>query len=172
MRIYLIGYSYAGKSTMARLLAARMGLEAFDTDLAIEQKYHTNIPMFFQRYGEEAFRIIERQMLQSTAKLDNVVIATGGGTACNDDNIRFILDHGIAIHMEMSVDDILQRISHAHKSRPSLTGKSSEELRQFISNQLKTRLPYYRQAPLSIPALHATPEALESLLISSGYLCQ
>ena len=171
-RIYLIGYSYAGKSTMARSLAARLGLDAFDTDLAFEQKYHTSIPMFFQRYGEKAFRIIESQILQSTATLENSVIATGGGTACSDENIRFILTHGLAVHMEMSVDDILQRMTHAHKKRPSLMGKSDAELRHFLSTQLDSRLHYYRQAPLTIPALNATAEELEQLLRKSGYLCQ
>lgn len=170
MRIYLIGYSYAGKSTMARLLAAHLGMDSFDTDLAIEQKYHTSIPMFFKRYDEKAFRIVERQMLQHTATMDNVVVATGGGTSCSDENIRFILEHGTAIHMEMTVDDILQRMSHAHKSRPTFIGKSDAELRQFITTQLTARLPYYQQAPLSISALNLTPEALANLLREAGLL--
>lgn len=166
MRIYLIGYSYAGKSTMARQLAARLGLKSFDTDLAIEYKYHTSIPMFFQRYGEQAFRIVEQQMLQTTANMDNIVVATGGGTACSEANIQFILSHGIAIHMEMTVDDIMLRMAKAHKSRPSLIGKSREEQRQYITSQLTERLPYYRQAQLHLPALHANAEQLEALLKS------
>ena len=96
MRIYLIGYSYSGKTTLGRELAKLLKYRFFDTDKAIEHKYHTTVPMFFNRYGEQAFRIIERQILQSTDTLDNAVISTGGGTACNDENIKFILEHGIA----------------------------------------------------------------------------
>ena len=166
MRIYLIGYSYSGKTTMGRQLADLMGYDYYDTDKAIEVKYKLTIPLFFQRYGEPAFRIIESQILRGTEHLDDVVVATGGGTACNPENIQFILEHGTAIHMQMSVDDIMERLRHAHKSRPSLVGKSSDEQRHFIEKQLQERLPFYEQAPLSIPALHATAEQLRDLLIS------
>ena len=170
MRIYLIGYSYSGKSTMGRQLSRRIGLDLFDTDKAIETKYHTTIPMFFDRYGEKAFRIIEQQILFSTGGMDNVVVATGGGTACSDDNIRFILEHGIAIHLQMSTDDIMERISRAHKSRPLMKDKSPEELRQYINTHLNSRLPFYSQAPITVPALHATVNDLESALRDKGFL--
>lgn len=164
MRIYLVGYSYSGKTTMGRQLAGLLGYSFFDTDKAIENKYHTTIPVFFNRYGEKAFRIIEAQILQSTAQLDDVVVSTGGGTPCNDTNMRFILDHGTAIHLQMSVDDIMQRIAHAHKGRPTLSGMSTDEQRTFIERQLKERTHYYSKAPLSLPALHATADQIKALL--------
>lgn len=164
MRIYLIGYSYSGKTTLGRETARRMGVQFFDTDKAIELKYHTSIPTFFSHYGEQAFRIIERQILQSTSDMDHVIVSTGGGTPCNDDNIRFILSHGTAIHMQMSVDDIMNRIAHAHRTRPLLKDKTPDEVRRFITDQLQQRLPYYTQAPLTLPAFGATPEQLIKLL--------
>ena len=164
MRIYLIGYSYSGKTTMGRQLAKLIGYRFFDTDKAIELKYHTTIPMFFSRYGEKAFRIVEEQVLLSTADLDNTVISTGGGTSCSDSNIRFILDHGTAVYLKMSVDDIMERISRARKSRPSLAGMTTDEIRCFISGQLEQRLPFYSQAPLSFNALHSTAEELHLFL--------
>ena len=168
MRIYLLGYSYSGKTTLGRQLAKLLGYDFFDTDKAIETKYHTTIPMFFNRYGEQAFRIIERQVLQSTASLENTVISTGGGTACNDENIKFIIEHGIAVHLQMSVDDILFRISKSRKTRPLMKDKSPDELRQFISDQLKTRLFYYNQAPVALPAFQTTAEDIkEKLVIAS-----
>ena len=154
---------------MARERYAALGV---DTDKAIEMKYHTSIQMFFNRYGEKAFRIIESQMLKSTAELDNTVISTGGGTSCSDENIDFILNHGTAIYLEMSVDDIMQRISKAHRTRPALSGKSLEEQHQFISEQLETRLKYYRQAPLSLPALNATPEQIVQLLRDNNIIVE
>lgn len=151
MLLYLIGYSYSGKTTVGRQLAKRLGYQFFDTDKAIELKYHTSIPAFFSHYGESAFRIIERQILQSTAELDNAVISTGGGMPCNDANISFILEHGIAFYFQMGVDDILQRISRAHRQRPSLAGKDSDEICSFVTAQLQQRLPYYTQAHHTIP---------------------
>ena len=164
MRIYLIGYSYSGKTTLGRALAKRLNYRFFDTDKAIELKFHTTVPVFFSRYGEKAFRIIERQILQSTAEDDNIVVSTGGGTACSDENIRFILANGTAIHLKMSIDDIMQRVAKSHKQRPLLEGKTPDEAREFISRQLAERTQYYSQAPLSIDARDATAEQLVQLL--------
>ena len=164
MRIYLIGYSYSGKTTLGREMARRLKYKFFDTDKAIELRYHTTVPVFFNRYGEKAFRIIERQILQSTSEMDNIVVSTGGGTPCNDENIRFILTHGTAIHLKMSIDDIMQRAAKSHKQRPLLEGKTPDEAREFVSRQLAERTRYYSQAPLAIDASNATAEQLIQLL--------
>ncbi|MBP5547734.1 MAG: shikimate kinase [Bacteroidales bacterium] len=168
MRIYLIGYSYSGKTTMGRQLAEKLGYRYFDTDKAIELRYHTTIPLFFSRYGEKAFRIIESETLRDTADLDDVVVATGGGLACNDENIRFILEHGTAIYLEMSVDDIMNRIAHARKGRPSMKGMDMEEKRRFVTRQLEERVPFYSRAQLKIAAYNTSAEALEQLLKNSN----
>lgn len=164
-RIYLIGYSYSGKTTMGRLLSEKLGYDLFDTDNAIEEKYHTSIPMFFSRYGEKAFRIIERQILFNTANMNNVVVATGGGLPCNDENIDFIINHGTAIHLSMSVDDIMKRISKAHRGRPSMSGMNNEEKRAFIQHQLQERLPFYSQAHITLPALFLNVNTLVDALL-------
>ena len=166
MRIYLIGYSYGGKTTMGRQLAALLGFEHFDTDKAIETKYRTSISMLISHYSEKAFRIIERQMLFSTADLDNVVVSTGGGTACCDENIRFILDHGVAVHMQMSVDDIMERMQKARRSRPLLAGIDDGERRSFITEHLASRMPYYSQAPITVRALTTTPEEIKAIILT------
>lgn len=158
MRIYLIGYSYSGKTTLGKQLARRLGYTFFDTDKAIELKYHTSIPTFFSHYGEKAFRIIEGQILRTTADIDNVVVSTGGGTPCNDANIKFILDNGTAIYMKMSIDEIMERITTARKKRPLLIDKSPTEQREYVTSQLANRLPYYSMAHYIIPAFNATVE--------------
>ena len=160
MRIYLIGYSYSGKTTLGSQLAARLGYTFFDTDKAIEHKYHTSIPLIFEHYGEKAFRIIERTILHSTGELDNVVVSTGGGTPCSDDNIRFILDNGIAVYLEMTVDEIIRRAATSRKSRPLLSGKSDSERRQYIEQHLLQRLPYYKQAPIIMSGNSVTVDQL------------
>ncbi|MCR4816068.1 MAG: shikimate kinase, partial [Bacteroidales bacterium] len=118
MRIYLIGYSFSGKTTMGRQLANLLHYDFFDTDKAIELKLHTTIPLLFERYGEEAFRIIESNILRTTAERDNIVVSTGGGTACSDDNLRFILDNGIAVYLHMDLEGTLRRVAASRKKRP------------------------------------------------------
>lgn len=164
MRVYLLGYMYSGKSTLGRLLASRLGYTFMDTDQAIEEKYRLTIPLFFSRYGEAAFRIVERQMLQSTAALDDTVIALGGGTPCNDDNIAFIKDHGVAIYMEMSVEEIMERAMRSRKQRPLLTHLSTEERHKIVESQLREREAYYRQAHHTVHAALPQEQLLEKLV--------
>lgn len=160
MRIYLIGYSYSGKTTMGRQLAKLLGFRFFDTDKEIENKYHTTIPLIFERYGEKAFRIIESSILHSTHTIDDVVVSTGGGTPCNEENIRFILNNGIAIYLEMSVDEIIQRAVNSHKQRPLLHGMTESERRQYIERHLSQRIPYYKQAHIVLSGVTVTADQI------------
>jgi len=168
MNIYLVGYSYGGKTTLGKQLAQRLGYTFFDTDKAIELKYHVSIPIFFQHYGEQAFRIIERQILLSTAELDHTVVATGGGLPCQADNMDFILAHGTAVYTQLTVDDVMERLTWARRSRPLLVGKSDDERRQYIAEQLAKRDPYYQRAPLTLPADRANVDELLRIVTAAG----
>ena len=148
MRFYLVGYMYCGKTTFGRQLAAEKGMDYLDLDRAFEERYHYTVPRFFATFGEEAFRRLETQMLHSTAQLDNVVIATGGGTPCHSDNMDFILDNGTAIYLQMTVDALVERALHSRNPRPLMRGLTEEQLRDKIAKQLKEREPYYLKAPV------------------------
>lgn len=148
MKYYLVGYMYCGKSTFGRRLAEAKGMDYLDLDRAFEERYHYTVPRFFAAFGEEAFRKLEAQMLRSTATLDNVVVATGGGTPCHSGNMDFILQHGTAVYLQMSVDALTERALRSRNPRPLMQGLSPDELRARIAAQLKEREPVYRQAPI------------------------
>ena len=150
MKYYLVGYMYCGKTTFGRRLAEEKGMGYMDLDRAFEARYHYTVPMFFGRFGEDAFRKLETQMLHSTAELDNMVIATGGGTPCHSGNMDFILANGTAIYLQMSVDALVQRALRSHNPRPLLHGLPETELRPIIERQLKEREPVYLRAPIVI----------------------
>ena len=148
MNYYLVGYMYCGKTTFGRQLAQEKGMDYLDLDRAFEARYHYTVPMFFQRFGEQAFRTLESQLLRSTAELDNCVIATGGGTPCHSGNMDFILQHGTAIYLQMSADALVQRALRSRNPRPLMQGLSHEEMRLRIETQLKEREPVYLRAPI------------------------
>ena len=154
MKYYLVGYMYSGKSTFGRKLAQERGLDFLDLDLAFEDRYHYTVPRFFAAFGEEAFRKLEAQMLRSTADLDNVVVSCGGGTPCHSGNMDFILAHGTAIYLRMSVDDLVQRALHSHNPRPAMQGLGEDELRAKIEAQLKEREPFYQKAPIVLDGIN------------------
>lgn len=150
--LFLIGYMYSGKTTVGRQLAQALGCLFYDTDQLFEERFRTTIPLFFQRYGESAFRQLEREVLHGTEQLGPAVIATGGGTPCHFDNMEWINAHGTSIYCDVTLPTLLQRAERSRKTRPILAGKSADERRLFIEQQLAARLPCYRQAHISFPA--------------------
>lgn len=149
MRIYIIGYMYAGKSTFGKILAKKLRYNFIDLDRVIENKYRTDINTLFSKYGEEVFRRLEQQALHDTTDLENTVIATGGGTPCFYDNLEWMNQHGKTLYLRMELEAIMSRIRRSKKSRPLLNNKNEEEQRVFISEQLQYRSQFYEQALLT-----------------------
>ena len=148
MKYYLVGYMYSGKSTFGRRLATERGMGFLDLDQAFEERYHYTVPRFFAQFGEQAFRKLESQLLRSTANLDNMVIATGGGTPCHSGNMDFILANGTAIYLQMSIEDLVVRALRSHNTRPLMRGLSESDIRTKIASQLKEREVFYRRAQI------------------------
>jgi len=146
MKIFLVGYMASGKSKVGKELSGLTGLSFVDMDKVFEERYRIGIVDFFDKYGDPAFRQIEHQLLLETEFLDNTIIATGGGTPCSEENIRFIKAHGISIYIRMDIADLADRLKSVKRKRPLLKNVPVEELEQFIRNQLEEREPYYLQA--------------------------
>jgi shikimate kinase len=146
MKIYLIGYMASGKSKLGKKLSGLTGLSFVELDEIFEERYRIGIVDFFDKYGDPAFRQIEHQLLLETASLDHTIIATGGGTPCSEEHIRFIKEHGISIYIRMNAADLAARLKIVKKKRPLLKNVPMENLEQFIRNQLEEREPYYLQA--------------------------
>lgn len=151
-RIYLIGYMGAGKTTTARRLANRLGYEVCDTDAMLEEKYKISIDDFFHKYDESLFRKLETQILQSTAELDNVVVSTGGGTACFNDNITWMNLHGTTVFLRISPQSAVNRLMHSKKKRPLTEDKTEEELTEYVQRHYASRMPFYEQAKIAVKA--------------------
>jgi len=149
-RIVLVGFSGAGKSTIAKKIASNLNFTALDTDKLLEEKYRISVYDCFEKYGEDAFRKLEYNILKEVLKQENVVIATGGGTPCFLDAMTLINENAFSIYIEMSVKSLVQRLLYAKTVRPLTKHKTEEELFEFVSNQLKIREPFYQQAHLTI----------------------
>jgi shikimate kinase len=146
MKIYLVGYMASGKSKLGKELSGMTGLSFYDMDEVFEERYRIGIVDFFEKYGDAAFRRIEHQILLETKSLENIIIATGGGTPCADENIRFIKSEGVSIYIRMNAHDLFHRLRSIKKKRPLLKDVPLEKLEQFIRSQVEEREPYYLQA--------------------------
>ena len=145
-RIILIGFMAAGKTTLGKALARDLDLQFIDLDHYIESRYHCTVSQLFAERGEEAFRQIEHNMLHEVAEFEDVVISTGGGTPCFFDNIDYMNAQGTTVFLEASVDTIHTRLAIARTQRPLVANKNSDELRQYITEILERRRPYYTKA--------------------------
>ena len=145
-RILLVGFMAAGKTTLGKALASNLGLQFIDLDHFIENRFHCTVSQLFAERGEERFRQIERAMLHEVAEFEDVIIATGGGTPCFFDNMEYMNSQGTTVFLEASVDVIYTRLTIARTQRPLVAGKTEDELRQYITNMLELRNPYYQRA--------------------------
>lgn len=152
MRIYLIGYMAAGKTSFGRRLARRLKLNFADTDQYIEEKYGLSVSGLFRENGEENFRRLEREALEELSLRDNIVIATGGGLPCFGDNMQFIKMNGVSIYLKASVAVLCRRLSAAKATRPLLKDKTDQELAASIADMLQKREPFYSQANITVDA--------------------
>jgi shikimate kinase len=109
-KIYLVGFMAAGKTTVARALAARLGWRAEDIDELIEARERRTVADIFARQGETYFRGIEREILHLLLPLRHVVVATGGGTFMDPDNRAAINLDGLSVWLDVPFDVVLSRL--------------------------------------------------------------
>lgn len=160
MRIYIVGYMGAGKSTNSKRLAHRLGMEVYDTDRLFEARYCISVDDFFKKYDEALYRKLESQILYSTLDYDNAVIATGGGTACFNDNMAWMNQHGMTVFLKVSPMTVYDRLSKSKVKRPLASNKTPEELMEFIQTNYSDRMHFYEQAMITVKGEDLDLEAL------------
>ncbi|MBR5540795.1 MAG: shikimate kinase [Bacteroides sp.] len=146
IRIFLLGYMGAGKTTLGKAFARAMGLTFVDLDWYIEERYHKTVGQIFTERGEDGFREVERRMLHETGDFENVVISVGGGTPCFFDNMDYMNGVGETVFLDVDTRVLFRRLKVAKQQRPLLAKKTDEELMSFIQEALQKRLPFYTKA--------------------------
>jgi len=117
--LFLVGPMGAGKSTIGRQLARRLGLAFHDSDQAIEARTGVDIPRIFDIEGEEGFRQREQQMIDELTGLSGIVLATGGGAVLSPENRRHLSERGFVIYLRADPNQLLER-TERDSQRPLL----------------------------------------------------
>jgi shikimate kinase len=161
MKIYLVGFMGAGKTTVGRELAARLDVPFFDLDDLVEAAEKSSIKEIFAQRGEAYFRKRERDILRSTKYLESAVVATGGGTFTFDENIQFIQGEGLSVYLAAPYSLLRSRIGEKAEERPLF--RDDDAAHELLRNRLR----YYRMADvtLDIRAEETTSEIVERLLL-------
>ncbi|WP_207424082.1 shikimate kinase [Desertivirga brevis] len=158
MKIFLIGFMGCGKTTFGKKLASKLGFRFIDLDKSIEQSAGITIPEYFKEYGETAFRVKEREVLQKTTVPDNSVIATGGGAPCFFDNMEWMNEQGATVYICLTPKALATRLESATDERPVLQGLKGEELERFIASKLEEREVFYKKASIIVEGINISPE--------------
>lgn len=148
--IYLVGYMGAGKTTVGRLLADKLGWRFVDLDEAFEHIHGYTTAEYIRQFGLEDFRRKEKYVLEDLADqipYEHVIYATGGGYPCWEDNMECLRELGTSIYIRWEPEHLAKRLILTDLSeRPVLQGRSEEELLAFIAPQLEAREPFYAKA--------------------------
>ena len=151
MRIFIIGYMGAGKSTVGKRLASKLDIPFVDLDDAFEARYRYSIPRFFEHFGEERFREFENQCLREIiSNHEQAVISTGGGTACNEENISLMNQKGLTVYIKMHPSSLAHRLNRARRLRPVIRDIQNEDMLGFVEEQLLEREVFYNKAHITI----------------------
>ncbi len=146
MNIVLIGYRGAGKSAVGRRLAEILEMGFLDTDDLLEESQGIAIREIVESLGWEHFRAMEKLIIQKVSKMNDFIIAPGGGAVLDPENVRFLKKNGLILWLKADAEILGRRIKRdfrTSKGRPTLTGKGAlEEIQEVLSS----RNPLYAKA--------------------------
>ena len=164
--ISLIGYRATGKTTVAALLAERLGWPCSDTDAEIQQQSGKSIREIFENDGEATFRDLESHVIQEFARRHKWVLSLGGGAVLREENRSAIRVAGPVVWLSASVSTIRHRLENDAQTlhqRPSLTGRDPFD---EIQEVLMVRTPIYQEiADLTVDTDALTPRQIADQLI-------
>lgn len=143
MNIVLVGYRGTGKSTVGKVLAARLGRPVVSTDAEVVRRAGQTVPEIVAQHGWEHFRDLESTVCQDFSGRDGLIIDTGGGAILRPQNVECLKKTGTIFWLTASVSSIASRIG-SDTQRPSLTGTKSfiEEIEEVLA----VRSPKYQEA--------------------------
>ncbi len=167
MILTLIGYRATGKTTLAKLLAGRLGWEWIDADLEIERLAGKTIARIFAEDGEPAFRDLEALVIAELCRRDRLVLAAGGGAPMREENRKAMRQSGKVVWLTARGETILKRMSGdaaTAEQRPNLTDR--EPLEEIVHLLAQREAMYREAADLKVDTENRSPEELTEEILA------
>ncbi len=167
--IFLIGPMGSGKTTIGKHLARILSLDFYDCDHELERLTGASVSLIFDVEGEAGFRVRENRMLKQLSAKKGVLIATGGGVVCNEENRRLLRSRGFVVYLKTNIENQLQRLSQ-DKSRPLL---QAEDRKQRLLDLARVRNPLYDATADLVfstreSSVYASAKALSSVILEQS----
>ncbi len=139
--VFFVGLMGAGKTTVGRAVARRLGRPFFDSDHEIEARTGTRVPVIFDIEGEAGFREREAQVIADLSQQQGIVLATGGGAILREDNRALLHQRGLVIYLRANPHDLWLR-TRRDRNRPLL---QTEDPKARLEALFEIRDPLYRE---------------------------
>ena len=157
-RIYLVGFMGAGKTSVGRRLAAKLGWKFVDLDEEIERREHRPIAEIFRDNGEPYFRNLERHCLKDLSSSEKAIVALGGGAFIDAENRDLAEKTGLTVWLKASFSTITGRVK-MDGTRPKFMDKA------HVEQLYQAREPFYALAKVHVLTEGGTPESAAEEII-------
>lgn len=161
--IVLVGLMGAGKSSVGKRLAARLGVPFVDADTAIEEAAGMTIPEIFALRGEPDFRAGERRVIARLLREGPQVLATGGGAYMNEETRNRIAEMGVSVWLKAGLDVLMRRVKR-RADRPLLKTEDPEATMRRLMDE---RYPVYSLAELTVETHEVAHEVMVQTVIDA-----
>lgn len=168
--VVLVGMMGAGKSSVGRKLAARLGLAFVDADNEIEAAAGMSIPDIFETRGEAEFRSGEARVIARLLETGPQVLATGGGAFMNADTRAAIRAKGVSVWLRADFDVLMKRIRRRN-DRPML---KTDDPAATLRNLIELRYPVYAEADITVDSRDVLHEVIVDEILDAlrGYFAR
>jgi shikimate kinase len=161
--IVMVGMMGAGKTTVGRRLAARLGIAFTDADAEIEHAAGMTIADIFADHGEEAFRAGERRVIARLLESGPQVLATGGGAFICEETRAKIEAAGVSVWLRADFDILMRRVRR-RATRPLLKCRNREQVMRKLMNE---RYPIYAKADVTVMTREVPHEVIVCEIIEA-----
>lgn len=144
--LVLVGMMGAGKTTVGRRVANRLGRQFRDSDEEIERAAQMTIPEIFEQRGEPEFRAGETRVIARVLKEEGVVLATGGGAFVHPDTRTLMKAEAVTVWLKAEADILFERVSR-RSNRPLL---KTANPRATLEKLIEDRYPIYAEADVTV----------------------
>lgn len=168
--ICLAGMMATGKTTVATLVADRLGRRLVDTDAEIVAWQKMSIPEIFARHGHDGFRSMEASVVRELAGCHDLVMALGGGAVLRGDNVDVLRLSSVLVVLDAEVDVLVERVLADGPIRPLLMVDGKAPTRETLTARIaitrQERLERYRQVADLIVDADRSPEAVADTIVA------
>ncbi len=161
--VVLVGLMGAGKTSIGRRLAQRLGLAFVDSDHEIETAAGCTIETIFEMYGEKAFRDCERRVIGRLLEEPVQVVATGGGAFIDPETRAQVKARGLSVWLRADLDLLLHRVAR-RANRPRL---KRGDPREILAGLMAQRYPLYAEADVTVDTRDAPPDVTVDAVLSA-----